>query len=285
MELSLNRFFKRQYSSLFRAIGGYFTPRQNNKNREQERSQVRDRVKSFLLESALEGCSGVHSFALDITGNIKKHSHKSEDRGYIHSGSIGGMSIGHNYSVIGKKEDGGWMLPVAIDRVPHSDNKFDFSVTQAESVLDKVPEGDTSILVGDSAYSCNNFIHNLSKRENVVVITRMRANKAIYEKYEDKKEGSGRKRKYGKKYLLNKPDLLLDPDYVEESEKTTKKGLVLKIRLSLFKGYICRGSKNYTMSDIPINFIRAEVFKENGDKKYNRDLWIGQGCSEKANRV
>ena len=38
------------------------------------------------------------------------------------------MSIGHNYSVIAKKEDGGWMLPVAIDRVPHSDNKFDFSM-------------------------------------------------------------------------------------------------------------------------------------------------------------
>ena len=29
------------------------------------------------------------------------------------------------------------------------------------------------------------------------------------------------------------------------------------------------------MSYIPINFLRAEVFKENGDKKYNRDLWIG----------
>ena len=213
--------------------------------------------------------------AIDITGNTKKHSYKSEDRSYIHSGSIGGMSIGHNYSVIGKKEDGGWMLPVAIDRVPHSDNKFDFSVIQAESVLDKVPEGDTSIIVGDSAYSCNKFIHNLSKRENVAVITRMRANKAIYEKYEDKKEGSGRKRKYGKKYLLNKPDSLPDPDYVEEFEKTTKKGLVLKIRLSLFKGYICRGSKDYAMSDIPINFIRAEVFKENGEKKYDRDLWIG----------
>ena len=104
MELSLNRFFKRRYSSLFRAIGGYFTPRQNNKNREQERSQVRDRVKNFLLESALEGCSGVHSFAIDITGNTKKHSHKSEDRVYIHSGSIGGMSIGHHYSVIEKKK-------------------------------------------------------------------------------------------------------------------------------------------------------------------------------------
>ena len=97
------------------------------------------------------------------------------------------------------------MLPVAIDRVPHSENKFDFSVIQAESVLDKVPEGDTSIIVGDSAYSCNKFIHNLSKRENVVVITRMRANKAIYEKYEDKKEGSGRKRNMVKNIYLISP--------------------------------------------------------------------------------
>ena len=71
VELSLNKFFKRRYSSLFTIIRGYFTPRQNNKNREQERGQVRNRVKSFLLESALERCSGVHSLAIDITGNTK----------------------------------------------------------------------------------------------------------------------------------------------------------------------------------------------------------------------
>ncbi len=65
MELSLNRFFKRKYSSLYKAIGGYFTSRKNNKNREQERSKVREGIKRFLLESALEGCSGVHSFAID----------------------------------------------------------------------------------------------------------------------------------------------------------------------------------------------------------------------------
>ena len=45
----------------------------------------------------------MHLFAIDITGNTKKHSHKLEDRGYIHLGSIGGMNIGHNYSVIAKK--------------------------------------------------------------------------------------------------------------------------------------------------------------------------------------
>ena len=275
VELSLSRFFKRKYSSLYRAIGSYFASRKNKKNREEKRAEAKEKIKSFLFKSAIEDTGNTHIFAIDITGNIKKHSAKSEDRSYIHSGSTGGMSIGHNYSVIALKEDYGWMLPVTIDRVPHSENKYDFSVIQAESVLDKVPQGDISIIVGDSAYSCNKFIYKLSKRDNVAVITRMRVNKAIYQKYEDKKEGSGRKRKYGNKYLLNKSDLLPDPDYTEEFEKITKRGSIQKIKLSLFKGYICRGNKGCTMSEIPINFIRVEVFKENGEKKYDRDLWIG----------
>jgi len=50
VELSLSRFFKRQYSSLFRAIGGYFTSRQNKKGRTEERIKVRDRIKNFLFE-------------------------------------------------------------------------------------------------------------------------------------------------------------------------------------------------------------------------------------------
>ena len=45
---------------------------------------------------------------------------------------------------------------------------------------------------------------------------------------------------WGQKILTyNKLDALPDPDYVEEFEKITKKGLALKIRLSLLKGYIC----------------------------------------------
>ena len=85
VELSLSRFFKRQYSSLYRAIGGYFTSRKNKEGRTEERIKVRDRIKSFLFESAIEGDNGAHSFCIDITGNIKKHSYKSEDRSYIHS--------------------------------------------------------------------------------------------------------------------------------------------------------------------------------------------------------
>ena len=61
---------------------------------------------------------------------------------------------------------------------------------------------DRTIIVGDSAYSCNKFIHNLSKSKNVAVITRMRVNKTMYEKYEDKKEGSGVKENMAKNIYL-----------------------------------------------------------------------------------
>ena len=42
--------------------------------------------------------------------------------------------------------------------------------------------------MGDPAYSYNKFTHNFSKRDNVAVITRIRVNKVIYKKYEDKKK-------------------------------------------------------------------------------------------------
>lgn len=274
VELSLSRFFKRKYSSVSRAISGYYSSRKNNTNREELRKQTRDKIRDFLLESALEGEERVHSFAIDITGNIKKHSNKSEDRSCIHSGSIAGMSIGHYYSVICKKEKRKWMLPITMDRVPHSKNKYEFSVSQIEPILDKVPDTDTSIIVGDSAYSCNRFVHPLSKKKNVVIITRARANKAIYKKYDGKKEGPGRPRIYGNKYSLNKPESLPPTDLVEEFTETTRIGAIHKVRLSFFKGYICRGSKEYKMSEIEMNFVKVEIFKENGEKKYNRDLWI-----------
>ena len=73
---------------------------------------------------------------------------------------------------------------------------------QAEFVLNEVFKGDTSIIMGDSEYLCNKFIYNLSKRKNVAVITKMRANKTIYEKYEYKKEGSGKKENIAKNIYL-----------------------------------------------------------------------------------
>ena len=47
VELSLSKFFKRQYSSLFRAISGYFASRKNQTNRDKLRGDARNNIKSF----------------------------------------------------------------------------------------------------------------------------------------------------------------------------------------------------------------------------------------------
>ena len=116
--------------------------------------------------------------------------------------------------------------------------------------------------MGDSAYSCNKFVQPLYKIDNVVTITRARRNKAIYKKYVDKKEGSGRKRHYGEKSKLNDPDSLPTPNFAEEFEEVLKNGSIQTVKLSVYEGYICRGSKDYKMSHVEVNFVKVEILKD-----------------------
>jgi hypothetical protein len=274
VELSLNKFFNRQYSSITRAINGYYCPRKQKEKNEEARKNSRNKINNFLFESATERARDIYPFVIDITGNIKKHSNKSPDRSHIYSGSIAGMSVGHYYSFICLKDTDSWMPPVAIDRIPFGENKMEFSVSQITPILKKLPKDSIGLCIGDSAYSCNKFVQPLYKLEHVVTITRARSNKAIYKKYNDKKEGVGRKRQYGDKSSLNKPDSLPTPDSTEEFEEVLKKGGAQTVRLAVYEGYICRGSKDYKMSDVEINFVKVEILKENGERKYDRDLWI-----------
>ena len=274
VELSLNKFFNRQYSSLTRAINGYYSPRNHIEENEEARKNTRNKIYNFLFESATERKRDIYPFVIDVTGNIKKHSNKSPDRGHIHSGSIAGMSIGHYYSFICLKDIDSWMLPVAIDRIPFGENKMEFSVSQITPIFEKIPKDSIGLCIGDSAYSCNKFVQPLYKIDNVVTITRARRNKAIYKKYVDKKEGSGRKRHYGEKSKLNNPDSLPTPDFAEEFEEVLKNDSIQAVKLTVYEGYICRGSKNYKMSHVEVNFVKVEILKESGERKYDRDLWI-----------
>ena len=74
VELSLNKFFNRQYSSVTRAISGYYRSRNYKEANEEVRKNARNKIYNFLFESATERKRNVYPFAIDVTGNIKKHS-------------------------------------------------------------------------------------------------------------------------------------------------------------------------------------------------------------------
>lgn len=274
VELSLNSHFKREYSSLYKALDSYYAPRNDMEQRDERRDNARSKIGYFLLNSSLNSNHESYTFFIDMTGNEKKHSHKTPDREYIHTGAINGMTVGHYYSAICLGAENSWMLALLVERIPYEDNKFDFSVNQMKKILEKVPQDKLAITIGDTAYNCNKFIYQLCQDKKVVTITRVRSTKVMFDVYDDKKEGVGRKRKYGKKHTLNKNDSLPIADSVEEFEEMTKGGKKQKVKLHYFKGYICRGSKDYPMSDLAMNFVKVEVLNEDGTRKYNRDLWL-----------
>lgn len=271
MELSLSKYFKREYSSIYRAIGGFYASREESKDREVKRQKARDDIFNFLLEKALSSKSKAHKFFLDMTGIIKKHSSKTSDRSYIYSN--GNLEVGHLYSSICLGAENGWMLPASIERIQTRENKFDSSVSQITPILNKVPKESLAVCIGDSAYCCNKFIHPLSKHKHAVTITRVRSNKVIFTKYAGEQKSIGRERKYGDKHKLTKSDLPA-ADSVTTLEGKTSRGKIQKVKIFLYKNYISRGSKDYKMSDVPADFVCIEVFKEDGTRKYDRNLWL-----------
>ncbi len=271
VELSMSKYFKREYSSLYRAISGFYASRKCSNGRETKRRETREKITSFLLEKSLSSKKKVYKFFLDMTGIIKKHSSKSQDRSYIYSN--GNIEVGHLYSSICLGAGEGWMLPLSMERIPTAENKFDFSVSQITPILNKVSKDALIVCIGDSAYCCNKFLQPLSKHKNVITVTRVRSNKVIFTKYTDKKTSVGRKREYGVKHYLTKGDLP-KANSVKTIEERTSKGKIQQVKISLYENYICRGSKDHKMSDVPTNFASVEVFKEDGTKKYNRNLWL-----------
>ena len=71
VELSLNKFFNRQYSSVTRAVNGYYRPRNHKEANEEARKNARNKIYNFLFESATERKRDIYPFAIDVTGNIK----------------------------------------------------------------------------------------------------------------------------------------------------------------------------------------------------------------------
>jgi len=270
-ELSLSKHFKKEFSSLYRAVHGYYAPRAEKNNREQKRQRARAVISEFLLCHALSPHKEIYRFFLDMTGNIKKHSPKTPDRSYIYSN--GNVEVGHLYSAVCLGGGDGWMLPLSMERIPSSKNKIEFSVSQIVRIVEKVPAKSLSICVGDAGYCCNKFLQPLSSHQNVVTITRARSNKVMFSRHKDIKKGAGKKRVYGKKHHLTKGSLP-SPYAVEGFEEKTKKGKLQSVKISIYKNHICRGSKNYKMSDVPVDFVRVEIYKPNGVKKYARDLWL-----------
>ena len=266
-ELTENKYFTRSWSSMYHAIHNFYCKRQEESvNRPQLRDKERKKIADYLIEKIVKKDQSINSMIIDITSNSKKHSAKAADRTFILNHSV--PEPGHEYSVVCVANTAPWAVPVSIERVRSSDNKYQKACEQVIGIAKQTTDKTLNIVTGDSAYSTNKFIGPLHDHANLVTITRQRTNRTIYDPFVDPQKQKGRKRVYGKKL-----DKLTSADYTETHTEDSKKGIIT-IKISEYKDRLVKSSKGNTMTKKKLNFIKVEVFDHNGKKKYKRDLWL-----------
>ena len=272
VELTQNKYFQRHWSSIYNGVESYYCKRNEEaSNRSQLRKKERKKISTYLLKKLITPGQKRNLILIDTTPNSKKHSAKALDRTYIRNGGI--SEPGYEYSVVCIANQPKWAVPVSIERVESNNNKYQQGSRQILDVANQTSDETLHIAVGDSSYSANSFICPLYQSKNVVTITRQRVNRAMYDVFQGPQKAKGRKRIYGKKMIIKDIDESVVADHSEVFTEDSKKG-VITIKISEYRDKIVRNSKDYTMNDKKLNFIKIEVFDHNGKKKYKRDLWL-----------
>ena len=255
-ELTQNKYFKRKWSSIYRALGSYYGGR-----KEKDKSKLRDlerkKIFDYLIQKQVTTKEKV-VILIDTTCKSKKHSAKAADRTYIKPCNTKTSEPGYEYSVVCAASEPKWVPPILIDRVKSTDNRYCKGVEQILQVRKQTSK--EIVVIGDSGYSANSFVAPLYEN-NITTITRQRANRAIYEAFDGAQKTKGRHKIYGDKISYN--NIAHEEIIINHNEK---------IKIVEYKNALVKGNKNYKMSDKKSNFIKVEVFGKDGNKKYKRDL-------------
>ncbi len=271
-----SEFFKRKYSSLFRGLAGYYCKRDEPKSR---RDVLRHKERSSIIEWLTKSHSKnrtINPYAIDITPHYREGASKARDRTLVRSGNNRYSKPGYEYSTVCAMRQDNWSLPVNIERVKSDANKYEVGANQILKAHSYGDKDSLTLAIGDAAYSNVKFRGKLREEKNIVTITRERINKSVFTKYTGEQKAKGRQRIYGKQ--MNLEDLSLNytkSDTVAFEEKT-KSGKKIYIVITEYKNLLTRGTKEHSMKENPVNYVKVEVFKnkELNEKMYKRDLWL-----------
>ena len=133
-----------------------------------------------------------------------------------------------------------------------------------------------SVLVADSLYSQRGFIGEQVKQKNLVTITRVRSNRVFYRQFIPQTtaaQKSGHPRWYGDKFDLKDETTWHEPDEVNQSTFTTKKGRQLMVIISGCQQMLMRGTSNYKMNRHPFTLLKITVSDGSGNTIW-KPMWL-----------
>jgi len=287
VELSLNPLHRRNYCSITRVLGEFYSL----SNEKEEKEKVKARQNQVLTKLLSEYCPQVqerlyHVFGVDCTSNPRVFSPTLANRSFVHSPNpVSGnkpITIGHQYSIaayLPEKAMGmpPWLIPLSCERVNTDQKGAILGMQQLSSCIQaqKSFKKSLCVSVGDCAYSSPECLAEAQKNSNQVHISRARNNRNFYYPL-PKKQGMnprGRPKRYGKKHDLSDKTTWGVPDQRVEFE-INQNGKMQKIEIECWNSLIMRGNRKSKASDYPFRLFRVRVYKLSGELLFKKPLWL-----------
>jgi hypothetical protein len=272
VELSLNPYFRRQYSSVYKAIAEAGLTNQDLARLAKPHLGKQQRWPFYRL-------------CVDVTPLSRPFASCLADRGFVYSGTGRKVFLGHQYSTVVSlpemsNQEKTWVTPLAVTRVETTKDKELVGAEQIAELLtdEMLPFGQAlTVLVGDTYYSKPAFLCALLEHKNLVILTRARADRVFYRQPNPKREGPGRGKWYGERFVLGDPTTWPEPDASWSTEYVSLRGHQRLVRGSSWSNILMRGKRKpwvMPLQRYPFTLIRIMVTNADGTPAFRRPLWL-----------
>jgi len=252
VEVSLSPTMERNFASVYKGI---------------ERTRIdQDQLTSLLVRTAESAGTllfdGWALYALDHTPYPRPSAPTVRDRGYVHGAN--GIEVGHQYSLLGRvmHERGSWVGIVKADRIETHQKP---TAVGAKQLRELKAESELPVIASsDSEYVTDAILDEASDRMRLLI--RFKVNRKLFRAPKAKPPGSrGAKPKHGEKIQLNREETLRAHDRIHRVENEDGGWTMI----SIWENVHVQSRPN-----LPLCAVRVEVFKANGQRRYQRPLWL-----------
>jgi hypothetical protein len=274
-QLSQSPFFERQYSSITDAIADGLV------------DAPWDAIRKLSYDVATAGKlqPTINRFIVDCTGNRRAFASRLADRTITHypNPAPGNkpICVGHQYSLVSllpndkMANDKHWLVPLSAQRIKSTEKGNEVGMKQIVQHIKAFGlEDELSISVGDSLYGTLACRTEVSQQPNLVHLFRLNSTRNIFRQPTEASSPKGRKKEFGAKMPLNKPDSYLPHDRDIEIGQVSKKGKAQTVIIKSWDNMLLRGSRKYHSSDHPFNALQVTLYDENGRAVFKRPMWI-----------
>ena len=281
VELSLEPCFRREHTSLFKAIAAY-RPAWASKSLAQLAAAYlpQPQKRPFWL------------LGVDTTPLARLYAQTLKDRGYVYQPtpltSNKPVTIGHQYSEVvllperEAQRGSAWVVPLSTQRVTSGESKELVGAIQIGVLLDdeSLPFHDQlCVEVGDTSYSQPVYLFVNRPRSNLVTLVRVRSNRTCYRQapLSDRPGVKGHPTWYGAAFCLQDPHTWPVADETTTLTFTSRRGRVYRVVIEAWMNMLMRGKRKpipILMHRHPFTLVRIGLYNEKGALAFPRPLWV-----------